>query len=292
MIEIEGLRKRLNGETVLDGVDLTVHEGETLVLLGPSGTGKSVLLKHVLGLFDPDSGDVRVEGISVPRADARHIRRVRSLVSYVFQDSALFDSLTVGENLRMGLDDPGRGPVTEPEREAIREMLVLVNLELGVLDLLPSELSGGMQKRVAVARAVLGSQRYILYDEPTTGLDPVNASLVKELIRRCEQEACATNVIVTHDLDLAFSLADRIALMMDGDVRARGTPDELRSSRDPAVRRFLNGNPDDDSARREEGPHGPHEARAESGDDPRERTDGKRGEKTREEPVETRGEAA
>ncbi len=239
MIEIRGLKKTLNRKRVLDGVDLEVPERETLVIMGPSGTGKSVLLKHIVGLMDPDEGDVIVDGISVPRANARQIAEVRSRISYVFQNSALFDSLTVQENVRLGLAE-GYCRDREAEcRRRVRESLEQVNLDLTVLGLLPAELSGGMQKRVALARAIIGRQKYILYDEPTTGLDPVNASVINELIAQLNREVEATSVIVTHDVESAFFLADRIALLSDGKVRAHGTPDELRSSRDHAVRRFL-----------------------------------------------------
>ncbi len=240
MIEIRGLRKTLNRKRVLDGVDLDIPERETLVIMGPSGTGKSVLLKHIVGLMDPDEGDVLVDGISVRDADARRIAEVRSRVSYVFQNSALFDSLDVEANVRLGLAE-GRCRGRQAEcRRLVLEALEHVNLEPSVLPLLPAELSGGMQKRVALARAIIGKQKYILYDEPTTGLDPVNASVINELIARLNREVDATSVIVTHDVDSAFYLADRIALLSDGRVRAEGTPEELRNSRDHAVRRFLN----------------------------------------------------
>ncbi len=241
MIRIRGLRKSLNDQVVLDGVDLEVHEGETVVVMGPSGTGKSVLIKHVVGLFDPDEGTVEVDGISVPDADARDIERVRSKIAYVFQNSALFDSLTVGENIRLGLpaDECDRDP--EGCREKVRESLVHVNLDEDVLPLLPAELSGGMQKRVALARAIVGRKKYVLYDEPTTGLDPVNAARINELIARLQDEIGLASVVVTHDVESAFFLGDRIALLSDGRIRAMGTPGELHESEDPAVREFLTG---------------------------------------------------
>ena len=241
MIRIRGLRKSLNRQQVLDGIDLDVHEGETLVVMGPSGTGKSVLIKHVVGLFDPDEGTVEVDGISVPDADAREIEEVRSKISYVFQNSALFDSLTVEENIRLGLPaelcdrDPGACD------RKVRESLGHVNLKASVLPLLPAELSGGMQKRVALARAIVGRKKYILYDEPTTGLDPVNAAVINELIARLRDEIGLTSVVVTHDVESAFFLGDRIALLGDGRIQALGTPGELRESEDPTVKEFLTG---------------------------------------------------
>lgn len=243
MIEFEDVRKRLGGQTILDGVSLQIAEGETFALLGPSGTGKSVLLKHVVGLFDPDGGDVRVDGMSVPRAGRREIEEIRSRVSYVFQDSALFDSITVAENVRMGLGTEARGDWTDEERSRVGRALDLVNLSPADGRKLPGELSGGMRKRVALARALVGGHNYMLYDEPTTGLDPINTSVTSELIRRChEEDECETDVLVTHDMELAFSLADRAAVLAEGRVRDMGTPERLLDSDDPFVQRFLNGN--------------------------------------------------
>lgn len=257
MIVFDELRKRLGGQVVLDGVSLKIEEGGTFALLGPSGTGKSVLLKHVVGLFDPDGGDVRVDGISVPGADSGEIGEIRSRVSYVFQDSALFDSITVAENVRMGLGPEARGDWTEEQRARIGRVLELVNLSPADGGKLPGELSGGMRKRVALARALVDDHSYMLYDEPTTGLDPINTSVTRELIRRCHREdECETDVLVTHDIELAFSLADRAAVLAEGGVRDVGTPEELLASEDPFVQRFLSGNFDDSepaSARRESG---------------------------------------
>ena len=239
MIEISGLKKTLGGKQVLDGVDLVVNEGESVVVMGPSGTGKSVLLKHIVGLFDPDAGDLLVDGMSVPHADGRTIKKIRSRISYVFQNSALFDSLTVEGNILLGLPE---GHCKQPGVDCgklVREALDHVNLGPEVLPLLPAELSGGMQKRVALARAVVGRQRYVLYDEPTTGLDPLNASKINELIARLKAEIGSTSVIVTHDVDSAFYLADRIAVLSDGVIQALGTPDELRTTPDRRVQQFL-----------------------------------------------------
>jgi len=239
MIEISGLRKNLNGKWVLDGVDLDIHEGTSLVIMGPSGTGKSVLLKHIVGLFDPDEGEVLVEGVSVPKANGKQIREIRSRISYVFQNAALFDSLTTGQNIQLGLS-PAEVRQYDAHRDPrVREAIGHVNLGPEVLRLLPSELSGGMQKRVAIARAIVGRQKYILYDEPTTGLDPVNANVINRLIARLQGEIGATSVIVTHDVESAFYLGDRIVLLADGGVQASGSPTELRESTDPVVQAFL-----------------------------------------------------
>jgi phospholipid/cholesterol/gamma-HCH transport system ATP-binding protein len=239
MIEIRGLHKELNGKPVLAGIDLDIHEGTSLVIMGPSGTGKSVLLKHIVGLFDPDQGEILVEGLSVPRANGREIREIRSRISYVFQNSALFDSLTAGQNIQLGLPAEHCRKVDAHTDPLVREAIGHVNLGPEVLRLLPAELSGGMQKRVAIARAIVGRQKYILYDEPTTGLDPVNASVINRLIARVQGEIGATSVIVTHDVESAFFLGDRIVLLAEGRIQAEGTPDELRASRDPVVQDFL-----------------------------------------------------
>lgn len=239
MIEIRGLRKELNGKWVLNGVDLDIHEGMSLVIMGPSGTGKSVLLKHIVGLFDPDDGELLVEGKSVPRANGKQIREIRSRISYVFQNAALFDSLTAGQNIQLGLSPEECRRHDAYSDPRVREAIEHVNLGPDVLTLLPAELSGGMQKRVAIARAIVGRQKYILYDEPTTGLDPVNANVINRLIARLQGDIGATSVIVTHDVDSAFYLGDRIVLLSDGRVQAQGTPTELRESSDPVVQDFL-----------------------------------------------------
>jgi phospholipid/cholesterol/gamma-HCH transport system ATP-binding protein len=239
MIEIRGLRKVLNNKAVLDGVDLDIHEGMSMVIMGPSGTGKSVLLKHIVGLFDPDDGEILVEGMSVPKAGGKEIKEIRSKISYVFQNAALFDSLTAGQNIQLGLSEEHCRKTYAHTDPLVREAISHVNLGNEVLELLPAELSGGMQKRVAIARAIVGRQKYILYDEPTTGLDPVNASVINRLIARLQGELGATSIIVTHDVESAFYLGDRIVLLANGRVQASGTPSELRESRDPIVQDFL-----------------------------------------------------
>jgi phospholipid/cholesterol/gamma-HCH transport system ATP-binding protein len=243
VIEIEGLWKAFGDNVVLAGVDLVIEEGECLVIMGPSGTGKSVLLKHIVGLIDPDRGDVRVDGVSVPNADRQAILEIRSKISYVFQNSALFDSMTVRGNLIMGLPE---GACDEPDVDCealTRRALRYVNLEEDVLGLLPAELSGGMQRRVGIARAIIGERRYILYDEPTTGLDPVNATRINELISSVNRKVDATSIIVTHDVASAFFLADRIVLLSEGVVQAEGTAEELRTTTNPVVREFLDSAP-------------------------------------------------
>ncbi len=243
MIEVSGLCKSLGGRLVLSGIDLRVTKGETLAIMGPSGAGKSVLLKHIVGLLDPDEGDVVVDGISVPGADQEEIATVRRNTAYVFQNSALFDSMTVRGNLLMGLPPNYCKDRREECRRLAEEALAQVNLGPETLELSPSELSGGMQRRVAIARAIIGGRRYILYDEPTTGLDPINAKRINELIASVTAKIGATCIVVTHDVVSAFFLADRIALLSDGVLRGEGTPEQLRTTKNPAVRHFLDAAP-------------------------------------------------
>jgi len=239
MIEFRGVYKQLGGEPILRGIDLTVPEGQTLALLGPSGAGKSVLLKHAIGLLQPDAGDVLVDGVSVVNASPSELKRVRRRVGYVFQNAALFDSLTVAENLWLAQDDDtGRRSLRECREEAA-ELLRRVNLDPSVLDMYPAQLSGGMRKRVGVARAIASNPRYLLYDEPTTGLDPVNAETIDSLILELDQQLGVTSIVVTHDLESAFKVGERIALLYDGRIHVAATPDELLASTDPVVQRFI-----------------------------------------------------
>lgn len=239
MIELINVSKSFGDKVVLAGVSIRVEVGETLALLGPSGTGKSVLLKHVIGLIDPDDGEVMVDGISIPDASQRELSEVRQRVGYVFQGSALFDSLTVGENILLGMDeDECRRHKAECEARVL-ECLGLVNLDGDVADLYPAELSGGMQKRVAMARAIAGHQRYLLYDEPTTGLDPENARIITNLMSDLRARLGVTGIIVTHDLENAFRVADRVVLLYGGELHAQGTVDEFCASTDPLVQRFI-----------------------------------------------------
>ena len=239
MIEFRNLKKSFGDHVVLNGVDLMVPEGETLALLGPSGTGKSVLLKHAIGLLEPDDGDVIVDSISIVNATPEELNRVRKRVGYVFQNAALFDSLTVAENLYLAQTDQSGNRRTSECREEAVDLLARVNMKPEVLDKLPSELSGGMRKRVGVARAIASKPRYLLWDEPTTGLDPVNADNIDELIMEVSEELGVTSIVVTHDLDTAFEVGDRIALLFDGKIRADATPKEIMEITDPVVQRFV-----------------------------------------------------
>ena len=239
MIEVRNLHKAFEDFQVLRGVDLLVEEGETLALLGPSGTGKSVLIKHVMGLLEPDEGDVIVDGISIANATPDELRAVRRRIGYVFQNAALFDSLTVAENLWLAQTDEKEGRPIEECRGEAAALLRRVNLDSTVLDKMPSELSGGMRKRVGVARAIAHQPHYLLWDEPTTGLDPVNADNIDELIMELDRELGVTSIVVTHDLDTAFEVGDRIALLYEGRVRAVQTPREILNNTDPVVQRFV-----------------------------------------------------
>ena len=239
MIEFKGIKKSFGEQVVLNGVDLIVQEGETLALLGPSGTGKSVLLKHAIGLLVPDEGDVVVDGVSINNASPEELTRVRRTVGYIFQNAALFDSLSVAENLYLAQTEQGSAtPLSECRTEAI-DLLAKVNLSPTVLEKYPSELSGGMRKRVGVARAIASRPRYLLWDEPTTGLDPVNADNIDELILEVSRELGVTSIVVTHDLDTAFEVGDRISLLYEGKVRASGTATQMLQNTDPVVQRFV-----------------------------------------------------
>jgi len=240
MINIAGLSKAFGDKVVLDDVSLQVPEGVTTALFGPSGTGKSVLIKHIIGLIEPDAGDVIVDGVSITGANNRQLNQVRQRVGYVFQGAALFDSLTVGENIQLGMDIDGCRHAKSECNLRVAECLRLVNLDPEVAELYPIELSGGMQKRVAIARAFSGHQRYLLYDEPTTGLDPENAFIISKLISQLQDEIGVTSIVVTHDLENAFRVADRVALLYRAQIRFEGTVDEFRNSNDPVVQKFVN----------------------------------------------------
>jgi phospholipid/cholesterol/gamma-HCH transport system ATP-binding protein len=240
MIEFRNLYKRFGTQQVLRGVDLVVEEGETLALLGPSGTGKSVLIKHAIGLLRPDEGDVLVDGISIANASEKELRNVRRRIGYVFQNAALFDSLTVAENLWLAETDEKDLRKPKDCCAQTEELLRRVNLDPAqVMHKYPSELSGGMRKRVGVARAIAHRPHYLLWDEPTTGLDPVNADKIDELILELGRQPRVTSIVVTHDLDTAFEVGDRIALLYEGRVRACQTPAAILRSEDPVVQRFV-----------------------------------------------------
>lgn len=239
MIVVQGLSKRFGEHIVLAGVDFSVAEGETVALLGPSGTGKSVLLKHIIGLIRPDAGTVMVDGTDICHLSRKALSALRTRIGYVFQNGALFDSLDVFENVRLGITDESLYRDLVYCRARVAECLSLVNLAAEVADKYPAELSGGMRKRVGIARAIAGKPKYLLYDEPTSGLDPVNADIIDSLVMRLDNELGVTSVMVTHDVRGAFRVADRIALLSDGIIVLQGTPEEFKASTHPKVRAFL-----------------------------------------------------
>ena len=242
MIRFEGVHKAFGDKEVLRGVDLAAEEGKTLAVLGRSGAGKSVLLKHVVGLIHPDSGVVKVDGIAVADRDESALLDLRRDVGYVFQFAALFDSMTIADNVRMGLNR--MEGLTDSDVDArVDACLELVELE-GFGERFPSELSGGQKKRAGIARAIATKPRYLLYDEPTSGLDPVTGTVIDRLILRMRDELGATGVVVTHDLNSANRIADKIALLHQGGIRFVGEPQEFRNSDDPVVRGFAEGRPE------------------------------------------------
>ena len=239
MIEIRGLKKKLGRKQVLDGLDLDVRKGETLVVLGPSGTGKSVLLKHIIGLMTPDAGSIKVDGEEIVGMDDQRLDLVRHKFGMLFQGAALFDSMTVGENVGLSLAEH-----TKLSGEEIRRR-VADRLEwVGLKDaeaLHPASLSGGMKKRVGLARAMAMDPAIILYDEPTTGLDPITGDVINTLIRAMQQRLGVTSVVVTHDLMSAYKVGDRLAMIYQGKVVFSGTPDEVRHTDNAMVHQFIEG---------------------------------------------------
>jgi len=241
-IEFRGLYKGFGALQVLRGFSAEVREGETLCILGGSGSGKSVAIKHVVGLLRPDQGEVRVDGVTVHELQLEALYELRRKVGYVFQFAALFDSMTVAENIAMGLRRiPG---ISEADiRGRVGECLEMVELE-GLGGRLPSELSGGQRKRAGIARAIAGKPKYLLYDEPTTGLDPLTRAVIDRLINRLKEELGVTGVVITHDMESAFRVADRMAMLHEGVARFFGTPEEVRLTEDPIVRAFIDGRPE------------------------------------------------
>ncbi len=240
-ITIEGISKGFDGTSVLEDVSLDVQEAETVAVIGASGVGKSVLLKTIVGLLVPDKGRVEVDGEVVTELSREELYALRRRVGYVFQFAALFDSMTVRENLTMGLRRMDM-PVDEQEQR-VQESLRLVEME-GFENQLPGQLSGGQRKRVGLARAIATQPKYLLYDEPTTGLDPVTTAVIDRLILRMDQELGVTSVVVTHDMTSAYRVADRIAMLYEGRIRFVGTPDEIRAAEDPVVKGFIEGRPE------------------------------------------------
>jgi phospholipid/cholesterol/gamma-HCH transport system ATP-binding protein len=237
MIKIRGLRKKLGGKQVLDGVDLDVRAGESVAVVGPSGTGKSVLLKHILGLMDADEGSILVGDEEIVGRRESELNPIRQRFGMLFQGAALFDSLSVGENVAL----PLREHTTMDEtaiQERVRERLEWVGLK-DIESMKPASLSGGMKKRVGLARAVAMDPEFILYDEPTTGLDPIMSAIIDDLMRALQRRMGVTSVLVTHDMQSVYKVADRVALLLGGRICYEGTPQDMLSTSDPVVRQFV-----------------------------------------------------
>jgi phospholipid/cholesterol/gamma-HCH transport system ATP-binding protein len=239
MIQLTNVHKRFGQQVVLDGVDFTVNDGETVALLGPSGCGKSVLLKHIVGLNRQDSGMVMVDGKDVAHLKREELRALRSTIGYVFQNGALFDSMNVFENIRLGITNEDQFRDMDYCRERVDRCLKLVNLNQEAAVKYPAQLSGGMRKRVGISRAIAGTPKYLLYDEPTSGLDPVNSDIIDDLVKSLAGELGVTSVMVTHDVRGSMRVADRLALLTGGRIVQQGTPKEFMESTVPEVREFL-----------------------------------------------------
>lgn len=242
-IEMKGVAKSFGNKEVLTDFSLEVREGEVVSVIGPSGSGKSTALKHIIRLVEPDAGEIWVDGVRVGDLKQDELYELRRKVGYVFQFAALFDSMTVFDNVAMGLRRMKELSDTDVE-ERVREALDRVDLT-GSEDKYPAELSGGMKKRAGVARAITLNPKYLLYDEPTTGLDPVTVTMVDRLISQMQEQLDVTSLVITHDLESAYRISDRIAMLYKGRVRAEGPPESIRESDDPVVRAFVKGRPEE-----------------------------------------------
>jgi len=242
VIKVENLVKKFGDRTVLNGINLEIYKGETFVIMGGSGCGKSTLLRHIVGNFKPTSGSINLLGEDITDLYGSQLDSVRKKIGMSFQSSALFDSMNVGENVSLPLREH-----TKLEKSII-DIVVKMKLELvglrGFEDLMPSELSGGMKKRVGLARAIVMDPQIVFYDEPTAGLDPIVAAVTDKLISDFSKKLSITSVVVTHDMKSVFSIADRIAMIYDGKILIVGTTDEVQNSSDPMVQQFINGNHD------------------------------------------------
>lgn len=243
IIRLQGVNKSFGTFKVLRDVDLTIRAGETLVIIGRSGVGKSTILRHMAGLVAPDSGEVWVEGQDVARLTETQLNELRKKMGVVFQYAALFDSLTVFENIAFRLLRDFQ--MSRPQAmEMVKQKLELVGLKDDLVDLKPAQLSGGMRKRVGLARAIAADPEIILYDEPTSGLDPVTSEAINDLILDMQKKLKVTSVVVTHDMHSAYKVANRIAMIYDGKIIGIGTPEEIKDSRDPTIHQFVTGSVD------------------------------------------------
>lgn len=242
MIEVRGLTKSIGEQEILRGVDLHVETGETLVIIGRSGGGKSVLLKHLVGLMQPDAGEILVEGQNIIGLNERKLADIRRKIGILFQSGALFDSMTVEENIAFPLHEAGERD-QNVIRQKVAEMLEVIELE-GQQTKMPESLSGGMKKRVGLARSIIRSPSCVLYDEPTAGLDPVVSDSINRLIRRLQERFHVTSIVVTHDMKSASHIGDHIAYLHEGRIYFYGTPQELEASADPLIQDFIIGRSD------------------------------------------------
>jgi len=239
MIEIINLCKSFGGNRVLDNLNLNINTGETTVIIGRSGCGKSVLLKHIIGIMRPDSGQIFIDGRDIARLQGKTLNEIRMKFGMLFQGAALFDSLPVWRNVAFSMLEHGKRNVKEAMERA-SECLRLVGLK-GIENIMPAELSGGMRKRVGLARAICIRPEIILYDEPTTGIDPIMGDAINNLIKELHDKLKVTSIAVTHDMTSAYKIADKIAMLYDGKIIAVGTPDEIKNTKNPFVKQFING---------------------------------------------------
>ncbi len=239
MIEIQNLTKSFGRKAVLRGINLNIRRGETLAVIGQSGSGKSVLIKHMIGLMQPDQGSILIDGVDICCLNEKAMYDVRRKFGLLFQAAALFDSLTVAKNVSFGLERY-RNYSADKIREIVKESLAKVGLR-DVEELMPYELSGGMKKRVGLARAIAYGPEIMLYDEPSTGIDPIRADAINDLILRMQKEMNVTSVVITHDMTSAYKVADRIAMLYNGEIVQTGAPADIKNSANPIVQQFIHG---------------------------------------------------
>ena len=239
MIQIVDLHKSFGSKKVLDGLNLDIKKGETVVVIGQSGSGKSVLIKHMIGIIKPDKGEIFIDGTEICCLSEDEFYNIRKRFGMLFQGAALFDSLTVGQNVAFGIERYGDFSDEEKEK-AVRNSLAVVGLR-GIEDLMPHELSGGMKKRVGLARAIAYGPKIILYDEPSTGIDPIRADAINDLIIQMKKEMGVTSVAITHDMVSAYKIADRIAMLYEGRIIEEGTPEEIEKTENEIVQQFIHG---------------------------------------------------